>query len=80
MALALLRGRGMERLVGVLGVATGAVPPVAILATWPAMDTAIIVGILGAQAVWNAAAGSLLLRRPASGRHAPAPQEYPQVA
>ena len=72
MASALLRGRGAERLVGLLGVATGAVPPIAILATWPAMDTAIIVGILGAQAVWNAAAGSLLLLRPAPGRRVPA--------
>jgi len=80
MALALLRGHGTERLVGMLGVATGAIPPVAILAAWPTMDTATIVGILCAQAVWNAAAGSLLLRRPAPGRCAPTPPGYPQAA
>ena len=73
MALALLHGRGAQRLVGMLGVATGAFPPIAILATWPAMDTGIIVGILCAQAVWNAAVGSLLLRRPTPGRRAPMP-------
>ena len=80
MALALLRERGMERLAGMLGVATGAFPPIAILATWPAMDTAIIVGILCAQAVWNAAAGSLLLRRPTPGWRAPTPQAHPLAA
>jgi hypothetical protein len=80
MALALLRERGAQRLVGMLGVATGAFPPVAILATWPAMDTALIVGILSAQAVWNAAAGTLLLRRPASVRHASAPRAHALAA
>lgn len=65
MAVALLRERGLQRIVGVLGLATGAVPPIAIVATWPTMDTGVIVGILCAQAAWNAAAASLLLRRAA---------------
>lgn len=65
MALALLRERGLQRVVGVLGLATGAVPPIAIVATWPTMDTTVIVGILCAQAAWNAAAATLLLRRAA---------------
>ena len=63
MAIALLRGRGLQRIVGALGLATGAIPPIAILATWPAMDTGIIVGILSAQLAWNAAAATLLMRR-----------------
>ena len=68
MALALLRGRGLARAVGWLGLATGAVPPIAIVATWPTMDTGVIVGVLCAQAAWNAAAAGLLLRRGASRR------------
>ncbi|MCK9689126.1 hypothetical protein [Scleromatobacter humisilvae] len=66
MACALLRERGAQRVVGVLGLATGAVPPIAILATWPAMDSGIIIGILSAQLVWNVAASVLLMRRPGS--------------
>jgi hypothetical protein len=63
MAAALLREAGMRRIVGLVGLATGAVPPIAIVATWPTMDTGVIVGVLFAQAAWNAAAASLLLRR-----------------
>jgi hypothetical protein len=63
LAAALLRERGLPRIVGALGLATGALPPLAIVATWPAMDTAVVVGILSAQMVWNAAAATLLLRR-----------------
>ena len=63
MAAALLRERGLQRIVGVLGLATGSLPPIAILATWPTMDTAVIMGILSAQMVWNVAAATLLLRR-----------------
>lgn len=63
MAIALLRERGVQRIVGMLGLLTGALPPIAILATWPTMDTAVVVGVLLAQAVWNAAAAALLLMR-----------------
>jgi hypothetical protein len=67
MAVALLRERGLQRIVGALGLATGSLPPIAILATWPTMDTGVIIGILSAQLVWNVAAATLLLRRaPAS--------------
>ena len=68
MALALLREGGLQRIVGGLGLATGALPPIALLATWPAMDTSIIVGILLAQLVWNTAAATLLMRRGAPSR------------
>jgi len=70
MALALLRERGLQRIVGAFGLATGALPPIAIVATWPTMDTAVVVGILSAQMVWNAAAATLLLRRAAPPRSA----------
>ena len=66
MAFALLRERGPQRIVGILGLATGAVPPIAILATWPAMDGGVVIGILSAQLVWNVAASVLLMRRPGS--------------
>jgi len=80
MALALLRGRGLQRAVGVLGLGTGALPPIAIVLSWPTMDTAVVVGVLCAQAAWNAAAATLLLRRPAPGRAALAPRLEPRAA
>jgi len=80
MALALLRGRGLQRAVGVLGLGTGALPPLAIVLAWPTMDTAVVVGVLCAQAAWNAAAATLLLRRPAPGLPAPAPRLEPRPA
>ena len=63
MASALLQRPGLPRVVGVLGLATGALAPIAIVATYPAMDTTVVVGILLAQLVWNAAAATLLLNR-----------------
>ena len=74
---ALLKGRGLQRAVGVLGLATGALAPIAIVATWPTMDTTVVVGILLAQLVWNLAAATLLLR-PGSGQpRAPEAQLQP---
>jgi hypothetical protein len=63
MAAVLLQRTGLQRAVGVLGLATGALPPIAIVATYPAMDTTVVVGVLLAQLVWNVAAATLLLRR-----------------
>jgi hypothetical protein len=63
MAAVLLQRAGPQRAVGVLGLATGALPPIAIVATYPAMDTTLVVGVLLAQLVWNVAAATLLLRR-----------------
>jgi len=63
MAGALLQRRGLQRIVGALGLATGALAPIAIVASYPAMDTTVVVGILLAQLVWNAAAATLLLNR-----------------
>ena len=63
LASVLLQRQGLQRVVGVLGLATGALAPIAIVATYPAMDTPVVVGILLAQLVWNAAAATLLLNR-----------------
>jgi hypothetical protein len=63
MAGALLQRKGLERVVGALGLATGALAPIAIVATYPVMDTTVVVGILLAQLVWNLAAATLLLKR-----------------
>ena len=80
MGLALLRERGLPRVVGTLGLATGAVSPIVILANWPTMDTAVVVGILCAQLVWNAAVATLLLRRAASAGSALAMPQRPLAA
>lgn len=66
MSLALMRERGLQRVVGMLGLATGAVPPIAIVATWPTMDGGVVIGVLSVQLVWNVAAAVLLMRRTAS--------------
>ena len=63
MACALLQRKGLQRAVGLLGLATGALAPIAIVATYPVMDTTVVVGILLAQMVWNVAAATLLLSR-----------------
>jgi hypothetical protein len=80
MAFALMRERGLQRVVGMLGLATGAVPPIAIVATWPTMDTTVVVGILSAQLVWNVAAAVLLMRRTASREPAMAMSHDPLPA
>ena len=66
MAWALLRERGLPRAVGILGLFSGAIPPIALVATWGAMDGGVVIGILLAQLVWNVAASVLLLRRPSA--------------
>ena len=62
LAFTLLRERGLPRIVGALGLSSGALPPVALVATWGAMDGGVVMGILLAQLVWNVAASVLLMR------------------
>jgi hypothetical protein len=66
LAWSLLPSPGLQRAVGWVGLATGALPPIAILATYPAMDGSVVIGILLAQLVWNVAAATLLIRRGAA--------------
>ena len=63
LASALVRERGARRVGGVVGLVTGALPPIAILASYPRMDTAVVVGILLVQLAWNLVVAGLLLRR-----------------
>ena len=62
LAFTLLRERGLPRIVGALGLFSGALPPIALAATWGAMDGGVVMGILLAQLVWNVAASVLLMR------------------
>ena len=63
LSLALLRECGLRRVVSLVGLATGTIPPIALVATWPTMDDAVVIGILSAQLLWNVAAATLLMRR-----------------
>jgi hypothetical protein len=65
LSLALLRECGLRRVVSLVGLATGTIPPIALVATWPTMDDAVVIGILSAQLLWNVAAATLLMRRSA---------------
>ena len=74
LSLALLRECGLRRVVSLVGLATGTIPPIALVATWPTMDDAVVIGILSAQLLWNVAAATLLMRRAApAGPAGPAP-------
>jgi hypothetical protein len=64
----LLRECGLRRVVSLVGLATGTIPPIALVATWPTMDDAVVIGILSAQLLWNVAAAALLVRRSAPTR------------
>ena len=68
LSLALLRERGLRRVVSLIGLATGALPPIALVATWPRMDDVVVIGILSAQLLWNVVAATLLMRRSATAR------------
>jgi hypothetical protein len=72
LSLALLRECGLRRVVSLVGLATGTIPPIALVATWPTMDDAVVIGILSAQLLWNVAAATLLMRRAAPTGPAPA--------
>ena len=72
LSLALLRECGLRRVVSLVGLATGTLPPIALVATWPTMDDAVVIGILSAQLLWNVAAAALLVRRTAPARPADA--------
>ena len=67
MAGTMLREGGLPRIVGVLGLVSGLVPPIAIVATWPVMDGGVVIGVLLAQLVWNVAASAFLMRRAPRG-------------
>ena len=61
-SLALLRDAGLARKAGVIGLATGALPGVAVVAAGSRMTATVVVGILLVQALWNLTAAAYLLR------------------
>ena len=61
-ACALLRERGMPRAIGVIGLLAGGLPAAIVFVVGSHMTDAVVVGILLAQAVWNLAAATLLIR------------------
>jgi hypothetical protein len=61
-SVALLRDKGTRRVVGYIGLVAGGLPAVLVIAAGAQMDLSVVVGTLLLQAVWNIAAGVLLLR------------------
>jgi hypothetical protein len=61
-SLAMLRDAGLARKAGVVGLVTGALPGVAVVAVGAHMTEIVVVGILLVQALWNLTAATYLLR------------------
>ncbi len=61
---ALVTDAGRARMLGLVGLAAGALPIVAIAATYPNMSQTLVVGILLVQGIWNLSAAAFLIRGP----------------
>jgi hypothetical protein len=61
-ACAMLREGGFTRTLGVIGLVSGALPAVAVIAAGQAMTEQVVVGILLVQGIWNFTAATYLLR------------------
>lgn len=61
-ACAMLRDSGFTRKLGVVGLVSGALPAIAVVAVGQHMTETVVVGILLVQAVWNLTAATYLLR------------------
>jgi len=61
-SLALLRDAGTRRVVGYIGLVAGGLPAAMVIVAGAKMDLSVVVGTLLLQAVWNVAAGVLMLR------------------
>lgn len=72
-AYALLREGGLARMLGMIGIVSGALPAIAVAAAGQQMTATVVVGILLVQAIWNLTAATYLMRgaklAPASARH-----------
>ena len=60
-SLAMLRDAGLARKVGLAGLASGALPGVAVVVAGAPMTATVVVGILLVQAIWNLTAATYLL-------------------
>lgn len=71
-ACALLREGGLARIAGMVGLVSGALPAIAVIAVGQHMTASVVVGILLVQAIWNLTAATYLMRgaklAPASAR------------
>jgi hypothetical protein len=65
-SVALLRDAGMRRAIGCVGLIAGGLPAVMMIVAGAEMDLGVVVGTLLLQAVWNLAAGVLMLRERSS--------------
>jgi hypothetical protein len=61
-SVALLRDAGMRRVVGGIGLIAGGLPAAMVIVAGAQMDLGVVVGTLLLQALWNVAAGVLMLR------------------
>jgi hypothetical protein len=61
-AYSLLREGGTARMLGMIGMVSGALPAIAVIAAGQEMTETVVVGILLVQAVWNLTAATYLLR------------------
>ncbi|HEU4372222.1 MAG TPA: hypothetical protein VFS02_01960, partial [Telluria sp.] len=61
-AYALLREGGLARMLGMVGLVSGALPAAAVIGVGQNMTAPVVVGILLVQAVWNLTAAAYLLR------------------
>ncbi|MEC5218171.1 hypothetical protein RCH09_003140 [Actimicrobium sp. GrIS 1.19] len=73
-ASAMLRESGLTRRLGVIGLVSGALPAVAVVAAGQAMTETVVVGILLVQGIWNLTAATYLLR---GAQHAPTSDPAP---
>ena len=65
-SVALLRDAGMRRVVGCIGLIAGGLPAAMVIAAGTQMDLSVVIGTLLLQAVWNLAAGVLMVRERSS--------------
>ncbi|WP_267226289.1 hypothetical protein [Dyella silvae] len=65
-SVALLRDAGTRRAVGYIGLVAGGLPAVMVIGAGAHMDLSVVVGTLLLQAIWNVAAGVLMLRERSS--------------
>lgn len=61
-ACALLREGGLARIAGMVGLVSGALPAIAVIAVGQNMTASVVVGILLVQAIWNLTAATYLMR------------------
>jgi hypothetical protein len=62
-SIVLVPQRGLERVVGAIGVVSAGLVVAAVASSGMDMSMMVLLGIMAAQAIWNLAAAALLVRR-----------------